>query len=209
MNMLKVKVCGLTEKINIKRIAEARPDIMGFIFYPQSKRYIGDLSDASIFDEIPSTILKAGVFVNEELHRINSTVKRFRLDMVQLHGTEPAEYCRDLKEKGMIIIKAFEMTSRFSFEGLQKYMDVCDYFLFDTKAGGSGLKFDWLNLSKYRLKKPFFLSGGIGPEDHDLIKSLNYTYLYAVDINSRFEISPGIKDPEKVRKFIDDIKIQK
>ena len=210
--MLKVKVCGLTEKMNIRRIAGAHPDIMGFIFYPKSVRFVGEMPDVSMFDEVPSTVLKAGVFVNEERRRVTAIAKYFRLDVVQLHGNESAEYCRALKEKGLTIIKAFEMNSSFNFEELKKYMDVCDYFLFDTLAGGSGgsgLKFDWQYLNEYRLEKPFFLSGGIGPEDHDLIKSLNHTCLYAVDINSRFETSPGIKDPEKVKRFIDDIKIQK
>ncbi|NSW93256.1 MAG: phosphoribosylanthranilate isomerase [Bacteroidales bacterium] len=207
--MIKVKVCGLTEKYNISQIADTGPDLIGFIFYPESVRYVGHKPDISLFEVIPAYILKAGVFVNEDLPKIIEMVRCYGLDMVQLHGNESPEYCKSLKNSDISIIKAFGVDQLFRFEPLAEYIDVCDYFLFDTNnanKGGSGNKFDWGKLDEYDLTKPFILGGGIGPEDCGLIKSLSHTSLFAVDINSRFEVSPGIKDPEKVKRFINDLK---
>lgn len=207
--MLKIKVCGLTDPDNTKEIAGMAPDFMGFIFYPGSKRYVGNKPKDSLFRKIPSRILKTGVFVNEEPSRIIDTMTLYELDLVQLHGNEPVEYCNSLKKEGLIVIKAFEISSSFSFITLEQYMEVCEYFLFDTKTGtqgGSGLKFDWRKIDEYHLNKPFILGGGIGPEDASLIKKINHKYLFAVDINSRFEIRPGIKDSKNVKEFIDEIK---
>jgi len=207
--MLKIKVCGLTDPVNVEEIARTAPDFMGFIFYPGSKRYVGNRPSNSLFHKIPSGIPKTGVFVNEEPSIIFEAMNLYRLDLLQLHGNESSEYCNSLKYRGLIIIKAFKINSSFSFEALEQYMEVCDYFLFDTKTGshgGSGLKFDWKKINEYHLSKPFFLGGGIGPEDASLIKQINHKYLFAVDINSRFEIRPGIKDSKKVKEFIDEIK---
>ena len=207
--MLKIKVCGLTDPNNVQEIAKTDPDFMGFIFYPGSKRYVGNKPKDSLFKKIPSGILKTGVFVNEEASVIINTMNSYGLDLVQLHGNESAEYCNSLKKEGLIIIKAFEICAGFNFIPIEQYAEVCDYFLFDAKTGshgGSGLKFDWNIINEYHLPKPFFLGGGIGPEDTQLIKQINHKYLFAVDINSRFEIKPGIKDSKKVKEFINEIK---
>jgi phosphoribosylanthranilate isomerase len=207
--MLKIKVCGMTDPGNVKEIAGTAPDLMGFIFYSGSKRYVGKHPDDALFLNVPSGILKTGVFVNEEAFRVVEIARLFRLGLVQLHGNETVDYCKYIKDKGLSIIKAFEINQRISFMSLEKYLDVCDYFLFDSKTGsrgGSGLKFDWEKIDEYDLNKPFFLGGGIGPEDICLIKHIKHGSLIGVDINSRFETRPGIKDAMKVQEFINKTK---
>ncbi len=207
--MLKVKVCGLTDPENTIETAKVGTDFMGFIFYPGSKRYVGNKPKESLFCKIPSGILKTGVFVNEQPSKIINTMKLYGLDIVQLHGNESPEYCNSLKKKGLVIIKAFGIGNSFSFKILEQYIKVCEYFLFDTKTGsqgGSGLKFDWRRINEYNLNKQFLLSGGIGPEDASQVKEINHKYLFAVDINSHFEISPGIKNYKKIKEFIKEIK---
>jgi phosphoribosylanthranilate isomerase len=207
--MLKVKVCGMTDPVNTEEIVRTGPDLIGFIFYPGSKRYVGINPKGYLFNNIPTGILKAGVFVSERPSVIRDTVNLYGLDVIQLHGNEPPEYCNYLKNNGFVIIKAFSISKSFDFQVLDKYVDVCDYFLFDSKTrshGGSGLKFNWAKINEYQTNKPFLLGGGIGPGDASLIKKLNHIYLYGVDINSCFEITPGIKDIKKIKDFIDEIK---
>ena len=129
-----------------------------------------------------------------------------------MHGNESPAYCSSFRSLGLSVIKVFNIENEFNFESLTGYLPVCDFFLFDTKStkpGGSGRKFNWEKLDEYSFDKPFFLSGGIGPEDAGLIKSISNRGLYGVDINSRFETVTGIKDAERVRKFIEGIKIDK
>jgi phosphoribosylanthranilate isomerase len=207
--MLKVKVCGMTDPVNTEEIVRTGPDMIGFIFFPGSKRYVGMDLDGSLFNNIPSGILKAGVFVGEQHSVIIDTVNLYGLDMVQLHGNESPDYCDYLKKNGLIIIKAFGISNSFNFMSLEKYINACDYFLFDSKTrshGGSGHKFNWAKINEYAINKPFLLGGGIGPADVSLIKKLNHYYLYGVDLNSCFEINPGIKDIKKVKDFIDEIR---
>lgn len=199
----------MRDRDNIRKIIEARPDILGFIFYPGSARYIGNNPDKDILPLIPEDILKAGVFVNEKQERILDQARQFDLDLLQLHGQESVASCKALRDQGYSIIKAFGLGVDFDFDRLILYLPACDYFLFDTESerhGGTGKKFNWNMLENYKLGKPFFLSGGIGPEDAAAIKNLNHPAFYAVDINSRFEVVPGIKDPEKVKTFISQIK---
>jgi phosphoribosylanthranilate isomerase len=198
----------LVDPVNSREIAKTAPDFIGFIFYPGSKRYVGNTPDGSLFMNIPSVILKTGVFVNEDPAIIIENTRHYGLDLVQLHGNESAEYCNTLHKAGLTIIKAFEISDSFDFVTLNKYSEACEYFLFDTKTGnggGSGSKFDWTKINEYQLGKPFFLSGGIGPEDASLVKQINHKSFFAVDINSRFEIRPGIKDRDKIGAFINEI----
>ena len=207
--MIRVKVCGLTDPSNVKEIVEANPDFMGFIFFAGSPRYVGEYPDMALFDNVPPGIKRTGVFLNENNQKIVETAVRFGLDMVQLHGNESPAACFKLKSSGLSVIKSFNIDMEFSFDLLDKYVDCCDYFLFDSKsevAGGSGKKFNWGELGSYANNKPFFLSGGIGPEDAELVNSVNNRYLFAVDINSRFETAPGIKDNSRVGTFINAIK---
>lgn len=208
--MLKVKVCGMTDPLNTAEMVRAKPDLTGFIFYPGSKRFVGMKPEGSLFDAVPSGILKTGVFVGERLSVIIDTVNRYGLDAVQLHGKEPPGFCAYLKGKGLKIIKAFGISNNYNFKEPEYYSDVCDFFLFDTKTGnhgGSGTKFDWSRINEYHVNKPFFLSGGIEPRDASIIKKINHACLFGVDINSCFETSPGIKDIKKVKEFIEEIKV--
>lgn len=207
--MIRIKVCGMSDPLNARKIAEAKPDFMGFIFYPGSPRYVGGEPDMALFRNIPSGIQKTGIFVNEDTDKILDLTLRTGLEMIQLHGNESPDYCSSLRSSGLKIIKAFNITEYFDFEVLKPFMPGCNYFLFDSKTqkfGGSGVKFNWDKLAEYYLDKPFFLSGGIGPEDTRLIKTFENRGFFAVDVNSRFETAPGIKNVTLVKTFIDEIK---
>ncbi len=205
MNQIKIKVCGMRDPGNIRRLAELKPDLLGLVFYPHSPRYAGASPADGMFDSFPHGILKTGVFVDEDLKNINEHVLNFGLQAVQLHGNESPEMCIQLKSTGVKVIKAFSIDDTIDFSKMTPYISGCDWFLFDTFSkipGGSGKRFNWNVLEKYDLVQPFFLSGGIGPEDAERILKLNHTELAGVDINSRFETRPGLKDIEQVGQFI-------
>lgn len=200
---LKLKVCGMKNLENIQGLVKVRPDFIGYIFYPKSKRYVGLIPDKRIF-EIESQINKVGVFVNTSIDEIMNALKNFNLDFIQLHGDETVELCEQLFHKGVKVIKAFQITEDFDFSILNDYVNVSDYFLFDTKTdsyGGSGRKFNWKVLEKYKLKHPFFLSGGIALEDVEEIIVFRHESLFAIDINSRFEDENGLKKIEQINEF--------
>jgi len=208
---LKIKICGIREPENITHISELNPDLMGFIFYRLSPRYAGDFLDKKIPGEVPSSVLKTGVFVNEDEIEIIRTVEMYSLDIVQLHGNETPDLCYRLKEKGLPVIKAFRIDNYQSFRHCSAYSKCADYFLFDTTGsgfGGTGKKFDWKILNDYDHQKPFFLSGGISPDDPDRIRAITTPFLYGIDLNSRFETVPGRKDIEKLRQFISEIRVK-
>lgn len=207
--MLKVKVCGITDPDNAKAVAETGIDFAGFIFYPGSKRYVGNIPDNRLFENIPERVAKIGVFVNEDPARVIKISHSSGIEMVQLHGDETLKYCHSLRSGGLKVIKAFRIDNKTDFQLINTYSDVCEYFLFDSgtgRQGGSGIKFNWQILNEVNFSKPFFLSGGIGPEDADHIKRINCKMLFAVDINSRFEVRPGFKDTDKVKLFTDQIR---
>ena len=195
---MKLKVCGMRDSDNIRELMEVKPDFMGMIFYPKSSRYV---------EELPQTdldVATVGVFVNESTEVIQEKSKKFGFEMVQLHGNESVEQAEELKQLGFAVIKVFGVMDQLPLEDMKPYELTVDYFLFDTKTsqhGGSGQKFDWSILESYDLDKPFFLSGGIDLEDLESIKALNIPQLYAVDINSRFEIAPAVKDIQKIKSF--------
>ena len=206
MNKFKLKVCGMKLAANVAAVAALRPDYLGFIFYDKSPRLISDVS-AELIKYIPAEIKTVGVFVDEELDVVKKKINLYQLKAVQLHGSEPPEYCAALKSIfGEIeMIKAFGVGEDFDFNVLKEYMDAVDFFLFDTKTkahGGSGKTFDWKMLDNYKLDKPYFLSGGIDLQHAAAIKQIKDSKLYALDINSRFEVEPGVKDVEKVEAFI-------
>ena len=195
---MKLKVCGMRDSDNIRELMEVKPDFMGMIFYPKSSRYV---------EELPQTdldVATVGVFVNESTEVIQEKSKKFGFQMVQLHGSESVEQAEELKLLGFKVIKVFGVMDQLPLEEMKPYESTVDYFLFDTKTsqhGGSGQKFDWSILESYDLDKPFFLSGGIDLEDLESIKALNIPQLYAVDINSRFERAPAVKDIQKIKSF--------
>jgi len=203
---MKIKVCGMRDPSNIKDLVNIKPDYIGFIFYPKSKRFIGELIPDEMQSLIPGYIQKVGVFVDEPIDSLLGKFENNRLDMVQLHGSELPDYCERLKKLYIPVIKAFSINSSFDFDAVKPYNPFCDYYLFDTASdlrGGSGKKFDWKKLDQYKEEKPFFLSGGIQPTDIEEIKSLTHNELYAIDVNSGFEIEPGVKDIPKLKSFID------
>jgi phosphoribosylanthranilate isomerase len=202
--MIKLKVCGMRNKENVQSLLEMQPDYMGFIFYEKSPRFVGEELDINLLNTFPRTTKKVGVFVNAHPDFILRNVKKYNLDLVQLHGNETPEVCRGLRSRGLTIIKAFSIDKDFNFARLNNYKNFCDYFLFDTKGesyGGTGQTFNWEILKGYDNEKPFFLSGGISQEHLDAISELKGMNVHAVDINSLFETAPGLKDTEKVKAF--------
>lgn len=199
----------MRDRINIDAVAKLGPDYMGFIFYAKSPRFIGNSYSPENIYHLTNEMKKTGVFVNASEQEIAKEVTRYELDAVQLHGSESVELCLMVKQMGVEVIKAFQIDEEFEFFELKPYAEVCDYYLFDTKTknfGGSGHKFDWSILDKYDNNKPIFLSGGIACNDIEDIMSLQNLNIYAVDINSKFEIEPALKNVDLVAKFIQKIK---
>jgi phosphoribosylanthranilate isomerase len=191
---------------NREEVEKLPVDFLGFIFYPKSKRFVGENTDPGLFN---SAKTKVAVFVDENAFEILGLTKNFGFEYVQLHGKENPKTCQLLKNQGLKVIKAFNLNESFKFERLQEYEPAVDYFLFDTKTdlpGGSGKKFKWEILEKYQGTVPFFLSGGIVPEDAEAIKKLQHPQLFGIDLNSGFEDEWGVKNIEKLREFIDKIK---
>jgi phosphoribosylanthranilate isomerase len=206
---LAIKVCGMKYADNIKKLADLKPDLMGFIFYPPSKRFVGLEFLKSDLSDIPTEIIKTAVFVNAHEHEVIEFSKLYGMQAVQLHGDENPEFCAAIKKEGFTVIKAFGVNTQFDFSVLEPYLNVVDFFLFDTKTdihGGSGLTFDWQVLKNYNYQKPYYLSGGLSIENLANIKNINNPYFYGVDLNSKFELEPGIKDIEKLTIAFDLIR---
>lgn len=203
-----LKICGLKDPENIKQVAALKPDFMGFIFYPKSKRFVGD---DFVIPPISPEIKKVGVFVNANASFIIDKVDEHKLDLIQLHGDEKPEFCEVLNHI-VPVIKAFGIDETFDFRILESYKNVCSYFLFDTKTkeyGGSGKQFDWTILEKYDNSLQFFLSGGIGLEEIQRLKiekledwKIGKLNIHVIDVNSKFEVKPGIKDIKELEKLI-------
>jgi phosphoribosylanthranilate isomerase len=214
---LKIKVCGMREAANIQAVGFLPIHFMGFIFYEKSSRYVTD--DIDTVSTCPEDLTRVGVFVDADIDFVLEKIDKHELNAVQLHGKEAPQYLEDFSSKlkaklkmeainDIEIIKAFSVDEHFDFDVLKPYEGLVNYFLFDTKTpqhGGSGQKFDWSILGKYDLDIPFLLAGGISEQDVDLVKSLNIKQLYGLDLNSKFEISPALKDVEKLRKFLQEI----
>jgi phosphoribosylanthranilate isomerase len=205
---LKIKVCGMREPGNIREVSGLKPDYMGFIFYPGSKRYCGRLSPSDLKD-LPDGIQKVAVFVNTSREEILSACKAYSIRILQLHGDEPPAFCRSFREDGFQVIKVFRVGQGPDMEEMERFAEVCDFILFDTSGegfGGTGKKFNWDQLQDYTLELPFFLSGGVAPADADRIMDMDIPQLYALDLNSRFEIKPGLKNIEELENFIRKIR---
>lgn len=201
---IKLKVCGMRESENILELAKLLPDYMGFIFYGPSKRYAGEKLEEKVLASLPVSIIKTGVFVNENAEEIKKIAQHYGLTAVQLHGEETPELCAELKASGLQVIKVVHVGVELGWQMLKPYEKVCDYFLFDTADaawGGTGRLFDWNLLKDYPSEKPFFLSGGIGIEQLPIPEFVSRKPLWAIDVNSRFEISPGLKDVERIKEF--------
>jgi phosphoribosylanthranilate isomerase len=210
---MKIKVCGMRNSENIQDLLVLKPDFVGFIFYEKSKRFVANFPKVNF----PNYIKKVGVFVNEEISEVLNKVHNFQLNYIQLHGNETIEYCKELRSchlersrkissecHQIEIIKAFSVNDNFDFSKTQPFEKYCDYFLFDTKGknyGGNGVKFNWEILQKYKGKTPFLLSGGIIKEDVDEIKKIKHSAFEGIDINSGFEIEPGLKNINNIKEF--------
>lgn len=197
----------MREPDNIRAIEGLDLDWMGFIFYPQSKRYVSD-DDVIIRSIRQSKKKKVGVFVNEETSEILEKAKLYHLDMLQLHGKESIAQCQILKDSQFQIIKAFSIETKEDLKNVSNYEDVVDNFLFDTKCeghGGSGRHFDWSILHAYQGNIPFLLSGGISPDSISGLLQFQHPKMLGIDVNSGFEIAPALKDAGKIQEFIKQI----
>lgn len=202
-----IKVCGLKYADNIEAIAALKPDYMGFICYDRSPRFITGLDEKTVIDQ-PADIVKTGVFVNEDADTISKLIYKYKFDAVQLHGNETPEFCALFKHE-VEVIKAFGIDEEFDFAQLKAYENSVNYFLFDTKTpahGGSGKTFNWDILKKYTLDVPFFLSGGLSPENIGEVTKIKHPAFYGVDLNSKFELSPGVKDIDKLKQAFEQVR---
>lgn len=215
-----IKVCGMRDGENIRQVAELGVDWIGMIFWPKSPRYVTMIpSHAGIIPDRGSlspkdqqlSPLRVGVFVDEMAQNIITRVVNFQLDLVQLHGHETPTLIRNLRRtladiRPVKFIKAISVASRDDIESYKEYADCVDYLLFDTKCptvGGSGNQFDWSVLDTYEGNLPFLLSGGIGPNDAERVKTFKHPKCIGIDLNSKFEVEPGLKDINKLKQFLE------
>ena len=204
---LQIKVCGMRDPQNLEQVCALAPEYVGFIFYERSKRFLGSSPDPALFAIPGPGIRTVGVFVDEELKRVRKAIDKYGLDMVQLHGEESVEYCRILSGEAVQVIKAFG--PHVTNMDLERFRGAADLLLFDSGgagSGGTGRKFDWALLDDMAFSAPFLLSGGIGPGDAALIRDLELKGFRGVDVNSRFELSPGLKDVKSLKEFITNIR---
>lgn len=203
---LKIKVCGMREAENIRQVEALGIDMMGFIFYPPSPRFVDVVPQY-----LPSNCLRTGVFVNASFDQILEKVRLFGLNAVQLHGKESAQYCSQLRGligPDLMLIKAVSVKDAKCLTDVSAYQGVVDLLLFDTPCdgfGGSGCKFDWSILNDYKCNIPFMLSGGIGPEAADALLAFQHPMLVGLDLNSRFEAAPALKDAKAISSFLNII----
>ncbi len=203
---MNIKVCGITEMKQLQQLDGLDIDFAGLIFYPESPRYVGDKLNKKEIKKADFDLKKVGVFVNPEMIDVLDAIDDYGLEVVQLHGDESPEMCEDLSSE-VEVIKAFRITGNENIDELVAAYDaVCDYYLFDTGGlkesfGGTGQQFDWNILSKAKIEKPFFLSGGISVEDAARVMAFKHPDLFGVDINSKFETAPGVKDMKLILQF--------
>ena len=200
-----IKICGLRD--NFADVVALKPDFAGLIFYPKSPRFV-ELSQDPVLKQKLTDVKKVGVFVNAEKDYILGKVSEYNLDLVQLHGNESPELCAEIR-KSLPVIKAFGISSESDLQSAEKYAQYVDYLLFDTKTkgyGGSGVKFDWQMLQNVNISQKFLLSGGISLDDLEDIKALKINNLVGVDLNSRFEDAPGLKNIEKLKQALNIVR---
>ena len=203
MNRKLIKVCGMREAENIREAEALGIDWMGFIFWPQSSRYVAERPTY-----LPTRCKRVGVFVDEQIEQVRQIAEDYALDIIQLHGNESPEYARTLG--GRTLIKAFNIATADDLAQTRPYEGIIDLFLFDTKGrtvGGNGEKFDWTVLNAYQGATPFLLSGGIGPDDAERIRAFRHPRCIGIDLNSRFEVSPAFKDVDLLREFVKNIRL--
>ncbi len=193
---------------NITALIELKPDFIGFIFYDKSPRFVENSLNMEYLGKIPSSIKKVGVFVNATVDYILQTSRKYGLNYAQLHGNETPDFCKNLRQKGVSIIKAFSVDDNFVFSQLNNYKPHVDFFLFDAKGnnhGGNGVTFDWQILKRYDNQKPYLLAGGLDLDNINLVHEIS-PKPYAIDVNSKFELEPGLKDINKISDLIAKLK---
>jgi phosphoribosylanthranilate isomerase len=209
---MNIKVCGITQFKQLQQLEALNIDYAGLIFYKDSPRYMGEKLSAKEVKQADFDLKKVGVFVNPTYSDLLDAIDEYGLDIVQLHGNETPEMCEELSAEAEVI-KAFRIED--SNTNIDKmvapYDAVCDYYLFDTGGlkesfGGTGQQFDWDILKKAKIEKPFFLSGGIGPGDAGKVRSFSHPDFFAIDVNSKFETAPGVKDMAAILKFLQGFK---
>ena len=213
MAQLKIKVCGMRDAGNIRRIAELRPDFMGFVFYRGSPRFAGGVLTPEDLRPVGEDIVRVGVFVDEQPEQLLYVADRFNLTALQLHGGESPAYCAALRRRlsGCLIFKAFGVDAAFDFARTGDYHGAADMFVFDAKSeqrGGSGRHFDWKLLRSYGGDTSFLIGGGIAVEDVPALVELAAAQpkMCGIDVNSRIETEAGIKSPELTRRFIEAVR---
>ena len=196
----------MREPENICRVEMLDVDWMGFIFYKNSSRFVG-----TVPAYLPNRQKRVGVFVNTNKDGILLRTAAFRLDLIQLHGQESPTFVKELHDllPTVPLIKAFGICDSSDFQQVLTYEGLCQYYLFDTQcvtAGGSGKSFDWSILSAYQGSTPFILSGGIGPESLSALQNLNHPQWAGIDLNSRFETAPALKDVNLLQTFVSSVR---
>lgn len=202
-----IKVCGLKDAANVSLVAGLGPDMMGFIFYEASPRYAGGL-DPDVVRALPWNIRRVGVFVDAGMQEILLTAKEYGLGTIQLHGDESPDQCAALRKEGYSVVKAVGVAAPDDIRRAERYRESCETVLFDRKSpsrGGTGEKFDWDLLESYD-GAPFLLSGGIGPQDRESVSDFRHPGFLGIDLNSRFETGPGMKDIGALRTFIEAVR---
>lgn len=202
---LLIKVCGMRHPEQINELAGMDVDYIGLIFHPGSPRFVDLDIDPLLFGNKKKT----GVFVNSPYEQILYTQSHYQLDVVQLHGSESPEFCTRIQQRGIEVIKAFSIDRHFDFEKTAEFDGYADLFVFDARGdapGGNGVRFDWAKLAEYQGATPFLLSGGISYEHLDEIRYFNHPACMGIDINSRFEHSPGNKDLITLKKFVHELR---
>lgn len=209
---MKIKVCGMRDAANIRAVEQLGVDLIGLIFYPKSPRFVSD------FTVLPAEKKadRVGVFVNATVDNVLEKIPACQLDYVQLHGKESAEQVAGLRKRldeeglnGVQVIKAISVSSLDDIALASEYAGVADFLLFDTKCegmGGSGRKFAWEVLDAYQGQKKFLLSGGISPDDAEQVRSFRHPMMAGIDLNSRFELSPGMKNVHALSAFLQGIR---
>ena len=196
---------------NIREVEALGIDYMGFIFWPKSSRYVSEMPTY-----LPTKCKRVGVFVDASIGDVMTIAEQYQLDLIQLHGQESSSYITQLRphlsllNSKISIIKALNIATTADLANAKQYEGIVDYLLFDTKGksvGGNGEKFDWSVLSAYTGNTPFLLSGGIGPDDAERVKAFNHPKCIGIDLNSKFEISPALKDINKLQEFIKELSI--
>ena len=217
MNYALIKVCGMRDAENIREVEKVAKELstlrsplstfwMGFIFWPKSSRYV---SERPAY--LPTKCKRVGVFVDEDIETIRQKVQDYALDIIQLHGTESPDFIQALRSvygDSVTVIKAFNIATAEDFEQTKPYQGIVDYFLFDTKGksvGGNGMKFDWSVLADYQGATPFILSGGIGPDDAERVRAFHHPQLAGIDLNSKFEDAPALKNIQKLKTFLEQL----